>query len=329
MDVRLALSCSATRRPGSQHRERDAVAARAVHLALGPVHRYGAEMRATALAPFALALTVPCRVMALTDAGAADGGACGAVTAQGSCNGNVVSYCDTNIGQAVTYDCTMRFSTSSRCIEIDPAFGFRCAEAVGSDCFIDDHGTPLTLFCQGQNAGCLEKLSGVTCTENLGPCTPGQIGSCQGDRLLQKCNADQPYFVDCASYGGTCSNRRCVDIPAGGLCDDQTLICADTSRCMKPVCIPLGHPDASEPALDAGADGGPTGVDGGASGPGDGKSGCSCSGNIVPPPPRDRLAIMILLAAIVGCTFFRRGAHAPASRTAKAERARRWPARCS
>src|SRR5437016_5276312 len=140
-------------------------------------------MRTLSAAAIALWLMLPRAAMGQgTDAAVPDaGGGCGAVTPQGSCTGNVVTYCDINLNRVITIDCPMTYTPTTICTQIDPTVGFRCAEAVGQNCLFIDHGTKITLHCQGMNAGCLEQSNNARCTASIGPCMLPQIGTCSGN----------------------------------------------------------------------------------------------------------------------------------------------------
>jgi hypothetical protein len=256
------------------------------------------------------------------DAGPSDGGGpCGAVTTQGSCNGNVVTYCDTNLNQVVTYDCTMRYTATSRCVQIDPTLGYRCAEAAGNDCTFNDRGTSVTLFCQGNAAGCLDSSNHEKCAENIGPCTTAETGSCKGNRLVFHCMENQPYLIDCASYMGTCAPQHCTNIPTGGPCS-ATFSCAIGLQCVSGFCLPTQLPDAGEAPADTGValDGGAIATPDSGTGSSGSKSGCSCAMSMRDPHSMRRSIAELL---VLGSVFFvctSRGRRAQRSGASKASK---------
>lgn len=168
----------------------------------------------------------------IDDAGA---GECDGVTAEGFCEGDTLTYCDVDADEVITVDCADQLSPrDATCIEVNPTYGSDCAVAVGEDCLLDD-GT--ILFCQGTDPGCLDSVTGFACTEDLGPCTEAEEGTCDGDLLLSVCVVDQPFVVDCASYGGACSEAEeaCV-MDAGELCDDVDFVCGPGLTCTDNEC---------------------------------------------------------------------------------------------
>jgi hypothetical protein len=230
------------------------------------------------------------------DAGGVDGGGgCGAVTAQGMCNGNTLSYCDSALGLQM-YDCTTHYTATTRCIQIDQTLGNRCAEATGQPCVHNNGGgSPVqTLYCQGANAGCLEmNQDNVSCAVNIGPCTQGQVGMCLDMyKLMTQCNENQPYLVDCGGYGGACASGHCMHIPLGGYCDNQLFICDQDLRCFSNACVPTALPNPDASVADASADA--SIVDASGSG-GKTNSGCSC----VTPNTRPNGALIVVATVFV------------------------------
>lgn len=179
------------------------------------------------------------------DAGVPDGAGtepgCGDVTVQGFCAGDTLTYCDEGAepGEAddevVVVNCQTAYpERETTCIEVTDAYGSDCAVELSGDCLLDD-GT--ILFCQGADPGCLDDRSGFTCTEGLGPCTSADEGRCFEERLLSVCVVNQPFVVDCPSYGGTCSGAEgACRMPAGALCDGIDFICAAGLTCTNGTC---------------------------------------------------------------------------------------------
>lgn len=171
------------------------------------------------------------------DAGVVDAGVvgCGDVTAEGFCEADILTYCDVEADELVVVDCADAFpAREATCTDISVAYGSDCAVAVGEDCLLED-GT--ILFCQGTNPGCLDNITGFACTTGLGPCTDADEGTCDGDLLLSVCNVNQPFTVDCASYGGVCSDAQnaCV-MDAGEFCDGVDFQCAAGLTCTDNTC---------------------------------------------------------------------------------------------
>jgi hypothetical protein len=270
--------------------------------------------------PLALLVFMPRIAVAQVDAssqdtGAADaggaGGPCGSVTTQGSCSGNVVSFCDPQLHILRSYDCTTVTATS-RCIQLDQTQDFRCAEMAGQSCLSGQASNPTVLYCQGHSPGCLDNLAHANCTENIGPCMIGAVGTCNGNQLLLHCSEDQPYFVDCAAYSGTCSaaDRACEGIMNLHPCNDQYLKCGTGLRCFMGACIPATFGTDAGPAEDTGSS---SGQDGGASGGGSdaapsggsSKSGCSCSTR----RGADHAGWSVVMLTLFACNFAGRAAH--------------------
>ena len=165
--------------------------------------------------------------------GEADG--CGDVTAQGLCEGDVLTYCDEAADELIIVDCSTAFTArAATCTEISEAFGSDCAVAVGEDCVLDD-GT--LLFCQGTSPGCFDTTAGFACVEGLGSCVLEDEGTCNGELLLAVCNVIQPFVVDCQSYGGTCSDvdDACL-MAAGAFCDGVDFKCRGGLTCSENTC---------------------------------------------------------------------------------------------
>lgn len=178
------------------------------------------------IVPVLFLIAAPSVALAQMDAGT---NGCGAVTEQGFCTGDTLTYCDVDSSTVVVVDCATELGGMATCIEIDPVYGVDCAAAGGEECVVEDEeGNLFTLFCQGTNAGCLDTVSTSSCAPNIGPCVEADIGGCDGTRLMLDCAINQPWLLDCAAVGATCdeTSSACVGVPEGGLCDDQTLVCA-------------------------------------------------------------------------------------------------------
>lgn len=165
------------------------------------------------------------------DAGAPDaGGGCGAITLEGECQGSEVVYCNEGVVERI--DCATEYDPPAMCGEVDPSYGVDCLLAEGEGClFLDENDDYVQAFCQGVGAGCVETPNEVICEANVGACTPAQVDRCVGDRLMTDCLINQPYFVDCAQYGGVCREGACREVPAGSFCDPSLILCDDNSEC--------------------------------------------------------------------------------------------------
>lgn len=188
---------------------------------------------------------------------------CGNVTAQGTCNGSVIQYCDTvampNV--LVTIDCTAQFGQGAQCVPGTNGARATCAAPIGGPCLqLDANGSMMSIPCIGNQPGCLQNDVASACTDALGVCQPGQIGTCgANNRLMVGCRIDgQPWLLDCPAFGATCSNGACVGADRGEVCGpnvlcEAPLVCGRLSRCEDP-------PDAGVPTVrDAGNGTGDTG----------------------------------------------------------------------
>lgn len=193
------------------------------------------------------------------DAGAPDaGGGCGAITLEGECQGSEVVYCNEGVVERI--DCATEYDPPAMCGEVDPSYGVDCLLAEGEGClFLDENDDYVQAFCQGVGAGCVETPNEVICEANVGACTPAQVDRCVGDRLMTDCLINQPYFVDCAQYGGVCREGACREVPAGSFCDPSLILCDDNSECRPSAldpdyfqCMARSAPDAGAGDNDAG-----------------------------------------------------------------------------
>lgn len=245
------------------------------------------------------------------DAGGAD---CG-VSPQGQCNGTVLTTCNAN-GQAEMIDCAMN-APGAICTPISAAAGNDCQYPPGAACLlVDDMGSVYNAFCQGTRAGCVAVAEGTRCVENVGPCTAADEETCTGNRLLHTCSEGQPLIVDCAAFGGACSNGACANLGRGAPCDD-ILACVPGVGCTDNYCggppADAGRPDSGG----AGSDGGPSGSDAGAGDSGtvpsrDGgaatdaassantspKTGCGCGVSAADPSAKRRSSVLALGLAL-------------------------------
>ena len=170
---------------------------------------------------------------------------CGNVSEQGYCNGTVAEDCYANdlvdAGTAIIeQDCATTVAgapplvcgvVSSDYLE----YGVACLAQPSNPCaFQDAAGNTVLTACAGDG--------GMACllqdTPNGSACTPGfqpyafeadgglQQPYCVNDALVVSGVYDQPAAIDCASYGGQCSDGGCVGIPSGRLCDNTLLTCA-------------------------------------------------------------------------------------------------------
>ena len=126
----------------------------------------------------------------------------------------------------------------------------------------------------------MEAPNEVTCEVNVGACTEADVDRCVGDRLMTDCLINQPYFIDCAQYGGVCREGACREVPAGTFCDPSLILCDDNSECRPGAldpdyfqCVARAAPDAGTADNDAGV-----GVDSGSNPPAEEDSGCRATG---------------------------------------------------
>jgi len=180
------------------------------------------------------------------------------VTAQGFCDGSVVTYCETEADEVLTYDCAELAGT--QCGEVNADYGVDCIANPGGTCGFDDgDGFYWGAFCSGTEPACVEKPGPVAvCEENAGTCTDSDVGQCTGDgRVILACAQAISYRIDCVSLGGSCvTDQGCATLPAGAMCDDDVYQCDTGLDCAVGVCVASGV-DAGP--TDAGAaDAGPT-----------------------------------------------------------------------
>jgi MYXO-CTERM domain-containing protein len=215
------------------------------------------------------------------DTGAPDaGGGCGPITLEGECQGSEVVYCNEGVVERI--DCATEYDPPAMCGEVDPSYGVDCLLAQGEGClFIDENGDYVQSFCQGPGAGCVETPNEVTCEANLGACVEADIDRCVGNRLMTDCLINQPYFIDCAEYGGICSEGACRQVPAGSFCDPSLILCDDNSECRPGTLDPDFYQCVARSAPDAGTADGDAGVvaDSGTNAPApEEDSGCRATG---------------------------------------------------
>lgn len=200
------------------------------------------------------------------DAGNGNGGedagqsGCGDISAEGECEENVVAFCDTVNDEVISYDCGDRAlfpNATTQCVEVTEDYGVDCTVAPGEECaYFDDDGEFVWVLCRGTEPACLETADAFECTENAGTCDDTDIDTCDGDTLTWSCAASQPFLIDCATYGGSCSAAAgaCVDLPAGQICDDELYQCAAGLDCQEGVCVTVGEDDAGTSDDDAGTE---------------------------------------------------------------------------
>lgn len=207
---------------------------------------------------------------ALAQADAGTGPGCGNVTVQGTCDpgGTTVTYCNEEAMEVQTIVCT-DIDPTARCSTISAEYGVDCAYPTGTEClYVDEEENLLQSFCLGAGPGCFETKETALCAENIGPCTVGQVGTCTGNNLLFDCLETQPWLVDCASFGGTCSTAACRDLEIGSFCDGIQFFCKATDRCLLNSCVPDQLPDGgtSAPMQPDAGEVGPSRMDAGTSG---------------------------------------------------------------
>ena len=186
--------------------------------------------------------------------------ACGMVTPEGECDGNTVRYCDETATPPAltTYSCTEDFDPAAICQTINPEYGVDCAMPTGGECvFTDPDDNLVQVFCQGRGAGCVETSTGSVCVTGTSTCTVDDVGTCVGQRAVVDCAEGQGWFLDCPSFGATCSNGGCVGVPEGQACGDGLecaagLTCSDMFECTATMVA-----DAGAPVTDAGTASGP------------------------------------------------------------------------
>ncbi len=128
---------------------------------------------------------------------------CGDVTTQGSCEGDLLTYCgedDNGDPEVVTLDCAEGGAT---CATINAEYGVDCVYPVANECDAVD-GT----FCGGTNPVCIEDADGnATCQENSAlTCDPAQtVGACQDDIAVFGCLEGHTVLArDCGVANKTC-----------------------------------------------------------------------------------------------------------------------------
>ncbi len=215
---------------------------------------------------FACAVALPASADALRP-GPQD---CGNVTAEGTCSGSVITYCDTNSqpNVLVTIDCTSQFGPNAQCVPGMNGQRASCSAGSGGPCLqLDAAGNMMSIACNGTQPGCLQDQTTSACTDMLGVCQPGQVGSCvAGNRLMLGCRVDgQPWLLDCPAFGATCGNGVCEGADLGAVCGPDVLcaaplVCGRLSRCeaAPDAGVPV-QPDAGV-ARDSGAQAGETGI---------------------------------------------------------------------
>ena len=114
------------------------------------------------------------------------------------------------------------------------------------------------MFCQGRGAGCVETSTGSVCVTGTSTCTVDDVGTCAGQRALVDCAEGQGWYLDCPSFGATCSDGACVGVPEGGTCGDglecaATLMCSDEFECVAPMVADAGT-TGSDAGSTSGAD---------------------------------------------------------------------------
>lgn len=176
---------------------------------------------------------------------------CGPITPEGECQGSEVVYC--NEGTVERIDCAMDYDPPAACVLIEASYGVDCAVATGDGClYLDENDDYVQTFCQGTGAGCVETPNDVTCAPGVGACTETDIDHCRGDRLITDCLINQPYVIDCAAYGGTCSEGACRGVPTGSFCDPTLIQCADGNDCLPSTLDPQVYQCQARAAPDAG-----------------------------------------------------------------------------
>ena len=174
-------------------------------------------------------------------------GPCGAVTADGECQGDVLRECVG--GQLKSTDCA---ATGKTCELVEDKGWYDCVGAAGCDCATKQCGKD---GCGGSCGAC---AGDETCTAD-GQCVSGcgdvgQTGTCQGEVLVE-CAGGALLSTDCAGKGKTCqfvqehqwfdcvsddpgncecAGKQCGKDGCGGTCgsctDSQT--CSPTGQCV-------------------------------------------------------------------------------------------------
>lgn len=155
-----------------------------------------------------------------------------------SCDGTVLTFC-TDDDEEETFDCAdIAGAGNAVCEEITPAYGLACAVEVGENCFFQGDASfgAFIALCQGDDPGCFDDAEGIICTENIGPCSAGDVGTCDGEIFTSECTANQPFQIDCESYGGTCGAGEGCLMPPGEFCDDFEFFCEDGADCQNNTC---------------------------------------------------------------------------------------------
>ncbi len=192
-------------------------------------------------------------VLALPQARAAPGD-CGAVTPQGSCSGDTLTWCEaagTATERVEQLDCTtgvLPSGVAGVCAFIQASYGSDCASDVGQACrFVDAQGRPVITWCAGRQPACVFDDVNATsaCRASVGACTPAPAGqdfapTCVGSVLALGCQQGQPFGPDCAAVGGTCNAGQCLGVAQGTRCDARFTCAAGlecdgvTGRCVDP-----------------------------------------------------------------------------------------------
>jgi hypothetical protein len=168
----------------------------------------------------------------------ADG--CGAITEEGTCNQDVLTFCLE--GEVVSANCA---EFGLNCGFVSPEYGSDCLTPVGEDCLFEGPNGLAIGLCAGENAGCVVDETEAACRSGVGTCDPAGDDVCSGDYLILLCQVNQPFALDCAAFGGACDANEgaCTGLPVGADCDEEVLLCApglfcaaNTCQAPEPVC---------------------------------------------------------------------------------------------
>lgn len=162
---------------------------------------------------------------------------CGAVTAEGECDGTDAIWCDTASGNLQRVPCGDIIGDGSvvGACEVYSGFGSWCAMSDGDACAFQSGDQNVYFACATDSSGC---VNGV-CTAGVGACTPdgpdqATVECLDGANIQLGCASwAQSIAIGCAEIdpASTCANNACGNIGAGGTCDGEVAVCADGLTC--------------------------------------------------------------------------------------------------
>lgn len=189
-----------------------------------------------------------CCSLALVASGAAfaqgegegEGEPCGAITAEGECQGTEAVFCNTQNSTLVRVQCADLAGDGSipaAACEVYPNYGSWCAFNDGDPCaFQTQDGTPIYFACATDTSGCVDGQ----CAAGTGACTPDTdpqnptVACLDGGSLQVGCQPwSQPAVYTCAgiSANSTCANDVCGNVGSGDPCADGVAECGGGLTC--------------------------------------------------------------------------------------------------